>query len=57
MVLAISTNGVLPRPNYPPSQRDWDAHRTLFTRLYQVEERPLKEVMEIMKDRYQFRAT
>ena len=45
------------KPSYPPSRRDWEAHRELFTRLYQAEERPLKEVMEIMKDRYGFRAT
>jgi hypothetical protein len=53
----LSTNGVFCKPSYPPSRRDWEARRELFTRLYQAEERPLKEVMEIMKDRYGFRAT
>lgn len=43
--------------SYPPTRRDWEAHRERFIRLYQVEERPLKEVMEIMKDRHGFHAT
>jgi hypothetical protein len=45
------------KPSYPPSRHDWEAHREHLTRLYQVEERPLKEVMEIMKERYGFQAT
>jgi hypothetical protein len=52
-----STKGGPYKPNYPPSRRDWEVHRERFTRLYQIEERELKEVMEIMKDRYLFRAT
>jgi hypothetical protein len=50
-------NGGLCRPGFPPSRHDWDDHREYFTQLYQDEERPLKEVMEIMKGRYHFRAT
>jgi hypothetical protein len=50
-------NGGLCRPSFPPSRHDWIVHREYFTQLYQDEERPLKEVMEIMKDRHHFRAT
>ena len=50
-------NGGLCKPSFPPSRHDWDVHREYFTQLYQDEERPLKEVMEIMKDRHHFRAT
>src|SRR5947209_19561951 len=50
-------DGGLCRPSFPPSRHDWDVHREYFTHLYQDEERPLKEVMEIMKDRHHFRAT
>ena len=50
-------NGGLCRPSFPPSRHDWEVHREYFTRLYQDEERPLKEVMEIMKDRHHFHAT
>src|SRR2546421_12116637 len=49
-------NGGLCRPSFPPSRHDWDVHREYFTQLYQDEERPLKEVMEIMKDRHHFHA-
>jgi hypothetical protein len=51
------TNGGSCRPSFPPSRRDWEIHREYFTQLYQYEERPLKEVMEIMKDRHRFHAT
>jgi hypothetical protein len=50
-------NGGSCRPSFPPSRHDWDIHREEFTQLYQDEDRPLKEVMEIMKDRHHFRAT
>jgi hypothetical protein len=50
-------NGGLCKPSFPPSRHDWDVHREYFTQLYQDEERPLKEVMEIMKDHHHFRAT
>jgi hypothetical protein len=50
-------NGGLCRPSFPPSRYDWEVHREYFTKLYQDEERPLKEVMEIMKDLHHFRAT
>jgi hypothetical protein len=45
------------RPSFPPSRHDWEVHREYFTQLYQDEERSLKEVMEIMKDRHHFHAT
>ena len=44
-------------PSFPPSRHDWEVYREYFTQLYQNEERPLKEVMEIMKDRHHFHAT
>src|SRR5437588_416836 len=50
-------NGGLCRPSSPPSRHDWEVHREYFAQLYQDEERPLKEVMEIMKDRHHFHAT
>jgi hypothetical protein len=50
-------NGGLCRPSFPPSRHDWEVHREYFTQLYQDEERSLKEVMEIMKDRHHFHAT
>src|SRR3984885_7023631 len=50
-------NGGLCKPSFPPSKHDWEVHREYFPQLYQYEERPLKEVMEIMKDHHHFRAT
>jgi hypothetical protein len=35
----------------------WEAIRPLFTRLYQEEKRPLKEVMEILEREHHFKAT
>lgn len=45
------------KPTFPPSRLNWEEHRQYFGQLYQVEEKPLKEVMEIMEDCWQFRAT
>lgn len=45
----------LPVPASPPTQRDWDNYRNIFTQLYQ--ERPLKEVKELLEQRYGFKAT
>lgn len=36
---------------------DWDSVRSLITKLYKVEGRPLKEVMRIMETEHQFLAT
>lgn len=48
---------LLPTPAYPPTQQDWDNYRDIFTRLYQVEDRSLKEVKELLQQHYGFRAT
>ncbi|KAH8682697.1 Clr5 domain-containing protein [Xylariales sp. PMI_506] len=37
--------------------RDWEVHRHLITQLYIDEERPLKDVMVIMKMAHDFHAT
>ncbi|KAE8451744.1 hypothetical protein EG329_003201 [Mollisiaceae sp. DMI_Dod_QoI] len=55
--LGQDTVQVLPQPAYPPTRRDWEAYRTIFTHLYLTENRSLKEVMSIMEDQYKFRAT
>lgn len=52
---AVKTKGCTQR--YPSSRQDWERHRHIFTQLYHTEERPLKEVMQIMRERYQFHAT
>ena len=36
---------------------DWELHRALFTRLYRDENKTLKEVKSIMKEKYGFNAT
>jgi hypothetical protein len=36
---------------------DWERHRALFTRLYRDENKTLKEVKSIMKEKYGFNAT
>lgn len=36
---------------------DWERYRALFTRLYRDENKPLKEVKSIMKEKYGFNAT
>lgn len=47
----------LPAPEYPPARQDWENYRIIFTELYQVQDRPLKEVKELLEQRYGFRAT
>jgi Clr5 domain len=44
-------------PSQPPTAADWSRFREIFKLLYQLEERPLREVRQIMKERYQFHAT
>ena len=47
----------LPPPSYPPTKDDWIAYRSAFTELYWVKDKPLPEVIKIMRQRYNFRAT
>jgi len=46
-----------PPPSYPPTKGDWIAYRSSFTNLYWLEDKPLPEVMLIMRQRYNFKAT
>ncbi len=46
----------LPIPNRRPTAEDWLAYRRIFTQLYKVENKTLREVMNIMKEQYRFRA-
>ncbi|KAE9369776.1 hypothetical protein N431DRAFT_560526 [Stipitochalara longipes BDJ] len=50
-------NQDLPIPNRPPTAEDWQAYRKSFTQLYKVENKTLREVMGIMKEQYNFRAS
>jgi len=44
-------------PSYPPTKGDWNAYRSILTDLYWIEDRTLPEVIQIMKERYNFKAT
>jgi len=46
-----------PRPNREPTAEDWATHRHIFTELYSVQNKTLREVMEVMRNEYHFRAT
>jgi Clr5 domain len=48
---------LMPVPSYPPSRNDWDSYRAIFTRLYQVEDKPLKVVKELLEAQYGSKAT
>lgn len=50
------TNPDLPIPHQHPTAEDWEAYRHIFTQLYIVENRTLREVEAIMKEQYQFQA-
>jgi len=52
-------NSPVPTPpaKYPPTSQDWENHRHIFTRLYSFENKTLDQVMEVMKNDYQFKAT
>lgn len=54
---SILDEPLLPIPSYPPSRDDWDRYRAIFTHLYQVEEKPLKAVKELLEVQYGFKAT
>jgi hypothetical protein len=47
----------LPLANTPPTPQDWEAYRHIFTQLYSLDNKPLKEVQRIMAEQYQFHAT
>lgn len=48
---------VIPVAHYPPTAKDWDNHRRIFTKLYRGENKTLEQVMEIMRAKYGFKAT
>jgi len=48
---------VLPPPSNPPTRQDWEDYRTIFTELYRTKNRSLKDVVSIMADQYNFKAT
>lgn len=54
--LAAETH-LLPPPGNPPTPRDWEAYRAIFTRLYFTEGRKLRDVMAIMEGQHNFHAT
>jgi hypothetical protein len=47
----------LPLASKPPTPQDWEAYRCIFTQLYSLDNKPLKEVQRIMAEQYQFHAT
>ena len=47
----------LPLASKPPTPQDWEAYRKIFTQLYSLDNKPLKEVQRIMAEQYQFHAT
>jgi hypothetical protein len=54
----IHTTGLtLPIQNRYATREEWERHRRLFTQLYRDENKTLKEVRSIMKDKYAFNAT
>ncbi|KAJ4248730.1 hypothetical protein NW762_012568 [Fusarium torreyae] len=42
---------------YPTSGTDWENHRDAITRLYIAEDKPLREVRQIMENKFGFKAT
>jgi hypothetical protein len=40
-----------------PTQEEWDHHRGTISRLYFIDNQPLRKVRAIMSERYGFRAT
>ena len=51
------SRALVPAPEYPPSRKDWENYRGIFTQLYQVEEKSLKAVKELLETQYGFKAT
>lgn len=52
-----SHHGRAPPPRNPPVAQDWRNYRAVITRYYVTEGRSLREVVQLMKDNYGFRAT
>lgn len=52
-----ATNTRAPGPGRCPSRYDWSKHISTIKRLYIDEDKPLKEVMEIMQKDHNFIAT
>jgi hypothetical protein len=42
---------------FAPSKSDWEEHRTRILQLYMHEGKTLKEIMQIMQEKYSFKAT
>ena len=40
-----------------PTKEEWDQYRDTISRLYFVENQPLRKVRALMSERYDFRAT
>jgi hypothetical protein len=55
--ILVLNQPLLPVPSYPPSRNDWDSYRAIFTQLYQVEDKLLKVVKELLEAQYGFKAT
>ena len=53
---AINTDGFSMQPMYA-TEVDWELHRDTITELYSEQNKPLREVMEIMQRDHLFRAT
>jgi hypothetical protein len=51
------TGLVFPTRTRYPTAEDWERHRPLFTRLYRDENKSLRKVRSIMKQKYGFNAT
>ena len=46
----------LPRPSWPPTEKDWDIYRPLITDLYIGKNEKLEIIREILETRYGFKA-
>ena len=46
------TPNMAPQLSKRPSENDWESHRTELERLYSADNKSLREVMSIMKERY-----
>lgn len=50
------TKSDLPKPDHPPTRKQWDAYRPVIAQLYMDEDKCLKEVQAVMKTVHQFKA-
>jgi Clr5 domain len=53
----MSANDGKTGPRWQAGRGDWDRHRALITRLYDGEDKPLREVRRIMLEEYGFEAS